>query len=186
MGSAAALPPRRLHAVYTLCGCRRVALNAFCEALDAVLSASTVEMPAYLRLAPGCQREWGGLDAALSAGTMELQRLEWSVASYPLEPVMNLSRMSRNAAGIADVSTSCMQSGQSDRQASGRSAAILGRSPAQSTVAYLATCMHAERYCTTWCFLSVRICFLQHTCRRIPYIVTRMGGRVAIMSDAQL
>ena len=69
--------------VYTLFGCRRDALY---EALDAVLSAPSLETPAHLSLAPSCQRGWGSLYDALNTGTMDLARLERLVASYPLEP----------------------------------------------------------------------------------------------------
>src|SRR5579859_6843723 len=71
------------HAIYTLLGCRR---DALFEILDAVLSASSLETPAHLSLAPGCQRGWGSLYDALNAGTMDLARLERLVASYPLDP----------------------------------------------------------------------------------------------------
>jgi DDE superfamily endonuclease len=69
--------------VYTVFGCRR---DALFETLDAVLSAPALETPAHLSLAPHCQRGWGSLYAALNAGTMDLTRLEWLVASHPLEP----------------------------------------------------------------------------------------------------
>ena len=69
--------------VYTLLGCRR---DALFEALDAVLSAPTLETPAHLSLAPTCQRGWGSLYDALNAGTMDLARLERLAASCPLEP----------------------------------------------------------------------------------------------------
>jgi len=71
------------HEVYTSFGCRR---DALFEALDAVLSAPTLETPAHLSLAPHGQRGWGSLYDALNAGTMDLLRLERLVASYPLEP----------------------------------------------------------------------------------------------------
>lgn len=69
--------------VYTLFGCRR---DALFEILDAVLSAPALETPAHLSLAPSCQRGWGSLYDALNAGTMDLERLERLVASYPLAP----------------------------------------------------------------------------------------------------
>ena len=69
--------------VYTVFGCRR---DALFEALDAVLSAPTIETPAHLSLAASCRRGWGSLYDALNAGTMDLTRLERLVASYPLEP----------------------------------------------------------------------------------------------------
>jgi hypothetical protein len=69
--------------VYALFGCRR---DALFEALDAVLSAPTLETPAHLSLAPSCQRGWGSLYDALNAGTMDLTRLERLAASYPLDP----------------------------------------------------------------------------------------------------
>src|SRR5258708_29100509 len=69
--------------VYPLFGCRR---DALFEALDAVLSAPTLETPAHLSLAPNCHRRWGSLYDALNAGTRDLVRLERLVASYPLEP----------------------------------------------------------------------------------------------------
>src|SRR5260221_10399135 len=69
--------------VYPLFGCRR---DARFEALDAVLSAPTLETPAPLSLAPNCHRRWGSLYDALNAGTRDLVRLERLVASYPLEP----------------------------------------------------------------------------------------------------
>jgi hypothetical protein len=71
------------HQVYPLFGCRR---DALFETLDAVLSTPTSETPAHLRLASYCQRGWGSLSDALNAGTMDLERLERLVASYPLEP----------------------------------------------------------------------------------------------------
>src|SRR5258706_9697600 len=70
------------HEVYPLFGCRR---DALFEALDAVLSAPTLETPAHLSLTPICRRGWGSLYAALNAGTMDLTRLETLAASYPLE-----------------------------------------------------------------------------------------------------
>jgi hypothetical protein len=69
--------------VYALFGCRR---DALFEALDAILSAPTLETPAHLSLAPHCQRGWGSLYDALNAGTMDLTRLERLVASSPVEP----------------------------------------------------------------------------------------------------
>src|SRR5260370_36455381 len=69
--------------VYPLFGCRR---DALFEALDAVLSAPTLETPAHLSLAPNCHRRWGSLYEALNAGTMDLARLERLTASYPLDP----------------------------------------------------------------------------------------------------
>src|SRR5260370_15036001 len=69
--------------VYPLFGCRR---DALFEALDAVLSAPTLETPAHLSPAPNCHRRWGSLYDALNAGTMDLARLERLAASYPLEP----------------------------------------------------------------------------------------------------
>src|SRR5258708_1995732 len=69
--------------VYPLFGCRRDALFA---ALDAVLSAPTLETPAHLSLAPTCHRRWGSRYEALNAGRMDLARLERLAASYPLEP----------------------------------------------------------------------------------------------------
>ena len=69
--------------MYPLFGCRR---DALFEALDAVLSAPTLETPAHLSLAPRCQRGWGSLYEALNAGTMDLARLERLVSFAPLEP----------------------------------------------------------------------------------------------------
>jgi DDE superfamily endonuclease len=69
--------------VYALFGCRR---DALFEALDAILSAPTLETPAHLSLAPTCQRGWGSLYDALNAGTMDLARLERLAASYQLDP----------------------------------------------------------------------------------------------------
>ena len=69
------------HQVYALCGCRR---DALFEALDAVLSAPTLETPAHLSQAPACRRRWGSLYDALNAGTMDLPRLETLVASSSL------------------------------------------------------------------------------------------------------
>src|SRR5260370_32835801 len=69
--------------VYPLFGCRRDALFA---ALDAVLSAPTLDTPAHLSLAPTCHRRWGSRYEALNAGRMDLARLERLAASYPLEP----------------------------------------------------------------------------------------------------
>jgi hypothetical protein len=69
--------------VYTWFGCRR---DALFEALDAVLSAPTIETPAHLSLAPRCQGGWGSLYDALNAGTMDVARLERLIASCPLEP----------------------------------------------------------------------------------------------------
>lgn len=71
------------HHVCAWFGCRR---DALCEALDAVLSAPTLETPAHLSLAPHCHRGWGSLYDALNAGTMDLARLERLIASYHLEP----------------------------------------------------------------------------------------------------
>ena len=67
--------------VYPLFGCRR---DALFETLDAVLSASTLETPAHLSLAPCCQRGWGSVYDALTAGTMDLPALERLVGSHPL------------------------------------------------------------------------------------------------------
>ncbi len=69
--------------VYALLGCRR---DALFEALDAVLSAPTLETPAHLSLAPHCHRGWGSLYDALNAGTMDVIRLEQLVASCRLDP----------------------------------------------------------------------------------------------------
>lgn len=69
--------------VYTLFGCRR---DALFEALDAVLSAPSLETPAHLSLVPNCQRGWGSLYDALNSGSMDLKRLEQVIASYPLAP----------------------------------------------------------------------------------------------------
>jgi hypothetical protein len=69
--------------VYTLFGCRR---DTLFEALDAVLTAPTLETPAHLSLAPTCHRGWGSLYDALNAGTMDLARLERLAASHSLEP----------------------------------------------------------------------------------------------------
>jgi DDE superfamily endonuclease len=60
--------------------------DALFEALDAVLSAPTLETPAHLSLAPTSQRRWGSVYDALNAGTRDLARLERLAASYPLEP----------------------------------------------------------------------------------------------------
>ena len=68
---------------YMRFGCRR---DALFEALDAVLSAPTLETPAHLSLAPSCQRGRGSLYDALNAGTMDLRGLEHLVASRPLDP----------------------------------------------------------------------------------------------------
>lgn len=67
--------------VYTLFGCRR---DALFDLLDALLTASSIETPAHLSLAPSCQRGWGSLYDALNAGTMDLSQLERLIASYPL------------------------------------------------------------------------------------------------------
>jgi DDE superfamily endonuclease len=69
------------HQVYPLFGCRR---DALFELLDALLAASSIETPAHLSLVPSCQRGWGSLYDALNAGTMDLERLEQLIASYPL------------------------------------------------------------------------------------------------------
>ena len=69
------------HQVYTVFGCRR---DALFEVLDAVLTASTLETPAHLSLVPTCQRGWASVYDALNAGTMDLERLEVLVGSYPL------------------------------------------------------------------------------------------------------
>ncbi len=69
--------------VYTSFGCRR---DALFEALDAILSAPTLETPAHLSLAPTSQRKWGSVYDALNAGTMNGDQLETLVASYPLDP----------------------------------------------------------------------------------------------------
>jgi hypothetical protein len=71
------------HHVYALFGLRR---DALFEALDAILSAPTLETPAHLSLSPNCQRRWSSLYDALNAGTMDLERIETLAASYPLEP----------------------------------------------------------------------------------------------------
>lgn len=68
--------------VYALFGCRR---DALFEALDALLSAPTLETPAHLSLSPSCQRGWGSLYDALNAGTMDLAGLERLVASSAVE-----------------------------------------------------------------------------------------------------
>jgi hypothetical protein len=44
------------HQVYTRFGCRR---DALFDLLDALLTAPSIETPAHLSLAPGCQRGWG-------------------------------------------------------------------------------------------------------------------------------
>src|SRR5262245_49976595 len=72
--------------VYPLFGCRR---DALFEALDAVLSAPTIETPAHLSLAATCQRGWGSLSDALHSGVMDLMRLELLVAAHALEPQTN-------------------------------------------------------------------------------------------------
>ncbi len=69
------------HQVYTRLGCRR---DALFDLLDALLSATSIETPAHLSLAPSCQRGWGSVYDALNAGTMDLAALERLVASYPL------------------------------------------------------------------------------------------------------
>lgn len=71
------------HQVYPLFGCRR---DALFEMLDAVLTVPTLETPAHLSLAPSSQRGWGSVYDALTAGTMDLKRLERLVASSPLDP----------------------------------------------------------------------------------------------------
>jgi hypothetical protein len=70
------------HHIYTTFGCRRDALG---EILDALLTASVIEHPVHLSLAPGFQRTWGSIYDALNAGTMPLPRLEQLVAGQPLE-----------------------------------------------------------------------------------------------------
>src|SRR5262245_49754326 len=67
--------------VYPLFGCRR---DALFELLDALLTAPSIETPAHLSLAPSCQRGWGSLYDACTAGPMELPQLEHLLASYPL------------------------------------------------------------------------------------------------------
>ena len=67
--------------VYTLFGCQR---DALFELLDAVVSASSLERPARLRLAPTCRPGWGSLSDAFNARAMDLPRLETPVASCPL------------------------------------------------------------------------------------------------------
>src|SRR6266849_5741136 len=69
--------------VYARFACRRAALF---EARDAMLSAPPLETPAHLSLASHCQRSWGSLYDALTAGTMDTARLERLVASSPLDP----------------------------------------------------------------------------------------------------
>ena len=69
------------HQVYRNFGCRRDALFAL---LDALLTAPSIETPAYLSLAPGCGRGWSSLYDALTAGTMDVGQLEALIASYPL------------------------------------------------------------------------------------------------------
>jgi hypothetical protein len=71
------------HHVYALFGCRR---DALFEALDAMLSAPTLETPAHLSLAPTCQRGWGSRYDALNTGTMDLVGLERLVATHQLDP----------------------------------------------------------------------------------------------------
>jgi hypothetical protein len=69
------------HQVYPLFGCRR---DALFDLLDALLSAPSIETPAHLSLVPSCQRGWGSLYDALNAGTMDCERLQHLIASYPL------------------------------------------------------------------------------------------------------
>jgi hypothetical protein len=72
---------------YALFGCRREALlEALLEALDALVSAPTLETPAHLSLAPHGRRGWGSLYEARHAGTLDLVRLEHLVAAYHLQP----------------------------------------------------------------------------------------------------
>ena len=66
----------------TTVGCRR---DALVEILDALLTAPVIEHPVHLSLAPGFQRTWGSIYAALHAGTMSLPRLEDLVTAQPLE-----------------------------------------------------------------------------------------------------
>jgi hypothetical protein len=70
------------HHIYTTFGCRR---DALVEILDALLTSPVIEHPVHLRLAPGFQRGWGSIYAALNAGTVSLPRLERLVAEEPLE-----------------------------------------------------------------------------------------------------
>lgn len=55
----------------TLMGCRRDALDALFALLEAVLTAATIETPAYLSLVPTCQRGWARCYGALNAATMD-------------------------------------------------------------------------------------------------------------------
>ncbi len=50
-----------------------------------LLTASSVETPAHVSLAPTCQRGWASLYDALNAGTMDTSQLEALLASHPLE-----------------------------------------------------------------------------------------------------
>ena len=68
--------------ISTTFGCRR---DALVEGLDALLTSPVIEHPVHLSLAPGFQRTWGSVYAALNAGTMPLSRLEQAVAAHPLE-----------------------------------------------------------------------------------------------------
>jgi hypothetical protein len=91
------------HHVYARFGCRR---DALFELLDAVLSAPTIATPAHLSLVPSCQRGWGSLYDALTAGTMDLPARETLVASYPLtsEPAWYASDASVWPRGDAETS----------------------------------------------------------------------------------
>ena len=69
------------HHVDTMCGCRR---DALFDLLDAVLTAPTPETPAHVSLVPTCQRGWGTVYKALTAGTKDLRLHAVLIASDPL------------------------------------------------------------------------------------------------------
>lgn len=68
--------------VYRMLGQRR---DALFEILDAILTASVLEAPVHLSLAPTFQRKWGSIYDALNVGTMNLRQIEHLVAEYPME-----------------------------------------------------------------------------------------------------
>jgi hypothetical protein len=71
------------HQVDTNLRCRR---DAQFEIRDAVLTASAIESPVHVRLAPFFHRKWGSISDALNTGTMDQGAMERGVAQYPLNP----------------------------------------------------------------------------------------------------
>src|SRR5579875_3863339 len=67
--------------VYRSFGCRR---DALFDLMDAVLTSSVIESPAYRSVAPTFQRHGGSIYDALHQGTMDLTALTDLIAAYPL------------------------------------------------------------------------------------------------------